>query len=97
MRRNTITRRRSRSSCAASDSESGAASVSWFTIRSLVPTLAAAELNERICFGIELDPKYVDVIVQRWQALTNKKATLDGDGQTFEEVKSVRGDGDQNG
>jgi DNA modification methylase len=28
-------------------------------------TLAAAALIERVCFGIELDPKYVDVIVQR--------------------------------
>jgi DNA modification methylase len=53
-------------------------------------TLAAAELNERICFGIELDPKYVDVIVQRWQQLTGKEATLDGDGQTFEQVKAAR-------
>jgi len=47
-------------------------------------TLAAAELTERICYGIELDPKYVDVVVQRWQLLTNKKATLDGDGRTFD-------------
>jgi DNA modification methylase len=38
-------------------------------------TLAAAELTERICYRLELDPKYVDVIVQRWQQLTGKKAT----------------------
>ena len=30
-------------------------------------TLAAAELTERVCYGLELDPKYVDVVVQRWQ------------------------------
>ena len=30
-------------------------------------TLAAAELTERVCYGIELDPKYVDVVIQRWQ------------------------------
>ena len=53
-------------------------------------TLAAAELTERICFGMELDPKYVDVIVQRWQSLSGKKATLDGDGRTFEEVAAER-------
>ena len=47
-------------------------------------TLAAAELNERVCFGIELDPKYVDVVIQRWQLLTGKQATLDG--RTFEEI-----------
>jgi DNA modification methylase len=29
-------------------------------------TLAAAELTRRICYGIELDPKYVVVVVDRW-------------------------------
>ena len=53
-------------------------------------TLAAAELNERVCYGLELDPKYVDVVVQRWQAVTNKTATLDGDGRTFEEIALER-------
>ncbi|HEY7334099.1 MAG TPA: DNA methyltransferase, partial [Bryobacteraceae bacterium] len=53
-------------------------------------TLAAAELTERVCFGIELDPKYVDVVVQRWQSLSGKKATLDSEGRTFEEVSQER-------
>jgi DNA modification methylase len=53
-------------------------------------TLAAAELTERVCLGIELDPKYVDVIVQRWQTLAGKRATLDGDGRTFEEIAQER-------
>ena len=53
-------------------------------------TLAAAELIERICYGLELDPKYVDVIVQRWQQLAGKKATLDGDGRTFDEIAQER-------
>jgi DNA modification methylase len=53
-------------------------------------TLAAAELTERICCGIELDPKYVDVIVRRWQTLSGKKATLEGDGRTFEEIAEDR-------
>jgi hypothetical protein len=39
---------------------------------------------------MELDPKYVDVIVQRWQTLAGKKATLDGDGRTFEEIAVER-------
>src|SRR5580693_5301349 len=30
-------------------------------------TLAAAELTGRICYGLEIDPKYVDVVVERWQ------------------------------
>ena len=54
-------------------------------------TLAAAELTQRVCFGIELDPKkYVDVVVGRWQALSGKKAVLDADGRTFDEVRSAR-------
>jgi len=53
-------------------------------------TLAAAELTERVCVGLELDPKYIDVIVQRWQTLSGKNATLDGEGRTFEQVKEGR-------
>jgi len=56
-------------------------------------TLAAAELTERVCVGIELDPKYVDVVVQRWQTLTGKQAVLsDGpyQGATFVHVKEGR-------
>jgi DNA modification methylase len=54
-------------------------------------TLAAAELTERLCCGMELDPKYVYVIVQRWQALSGKQATLDGDGRASS--KSLRNAG----
>ena len=32
-------------------------------------TLAAAELTERTCLGLEVDEKYSDVAVQRWQTL----------------------------
>lgn len=53
-------------------------------------TLAAAELTARTCLGIELDPKYVDVVVQRWQQLTGKEATLDGGGRTFAQIKAER-------
>ena len=53
-------------------------------------TLAAAELTERVCYGMELDPKYVDCIVQRWQTLAGKSAVLDGDGRTFEEIAGER-------
>ena len=53
-------------------------------------TLAAAELTERVCCGMELDPKYIDVIVQRWRALSGKSAKLGGDGRTFEEVAAER-------
>jgi DNA modification methylase len=53
-------------------------------------TLAAAELTERACLGLELDAKYIDVVIQRWQTLAGKKATLDGDGRTFEEIAEER-------
>ena len=53
-------------------------------------TLAAAELTGRICFGLEIDPAYCDVIVTRWQNLTGKQATLEGDGRTFAEIKAER-------
>ena len=39
-------------------------------------TLIACEQNNRIAYGLELDPKYVDVIIKRWENLTNKKAEL---------------------
>ena len=54
-------------------------------------TLAAAELTERVCYGIELDPKYVDVVIQRWQQLSGEQATLDGDARTFDEIAQERG------
>jgi DNA modification methylase len=53
-------------------------------------TLAAAELTERVCYGMELDPKYCDVILTKWQTLANKEATLDGDGRTFDEIAKER-------
>lgn len=37
-------------------------------------TLIAAEKLGRRCYGIEIEPKYCDVIVERWQNLTGKKA-----------------------
>jgi DNA modification methylase len=54
-------------------------------------TLAAAEMTKRVCCGLELDPKYVDVAVERWQGLAGKKATLEGDGRTFDAVQQERG------
>jgi DNA modification methylase len=53
-------------------------------------TLIAAELTERVCYGVELDPKYVDVVVERWQNFTGARATLGASGQTFDQVKEAR-------
>lgn len=48
--------------------------------------LIAAEQTHRSCFGIELDPSYVDVCIRRWQQLTGKDAVLAATGQTFNEM-----------
>ena len=39
-------------------------------------TLIAAEQLNRKCFMMELDPKYCDVIIKRWETLTGKEAVL---------------------
>jgi DNA modification methylase len=51
-------------------------------------TLLAAETTGRVCFGIELNPAYVDVAVERWQQFTGQLAILDSDDSTFAGVKS---------
>lgn len=53
-------------------------------------TLIAAETTGRVCYGIELNPAYVDVAVQRWQQFTGETAILGGTGEPFEDLKSKR-------
>ena len=53
-------------------------------------TLIAAEQTERVCLGLEIDPRYVDVIVRRWQEFSGKTAALAGTDQAFEQVRDVR-------
>jgi DNA modification methylase len=53
-------------------------------------TLIAAESTGRICYGMDIEAKYVDVAVLRWQRFTGQQAVLDGDGRTFEEITHVR-------
>ena len=53
-------------------------------------TLIAAEGTGRRAALLELDPKYVDVIVQRWQEFTGQAAVLDGDGRSFADLKEER-------
>ena len=40
------------------------------------PTLIGAEKTGRKCYGMELDPRYCDVVVKRWEAFTGQKAEL---------------------
>jgi DNA modification methylase len=51
-------------------------------------TLIGCERMNRVAHLMELDPKYVDVIVKRWQDFTGKKATLESNGKTFDELKT---------
>jgi DNA modification methylase len=53
-------------------------------------TLIAAETTGRRAALLELDPRYVDVIVRRWQQFTGKEAVLEGRGTTFATLKSER-------
>ena len=39
-------------------------------------TLIACEKTNRICYGMELDPYYCDVIIKRYEEYTNNKAVL---------------------
>jgi len=48
-------------------------------------TLIACEQLDRKCFGLELDEKYIDVILKRWQKLTGKDA-IRQDGKTYNEL-----------
>ena len=49
-------------------------------------TLIACEKTNRKAYLMELDPKYCDVIIKRWQDFTGKQATLEANGKTYNEL-----------
>lgn len=49
-----------------------------------------AEATGRRAVLVEVDPRYCDVIVRRWQDATRKTARLEEDGRTFEELAGER-------
>ena len=51
-------------------------------------TLIACEKAGRSARMVELDPRYVDVIVTRWQEFSGLAATLEHNGRTFDEIKA---------
>jgi DNA modification methylase len=53
-------------------------------------TLIACEKTNRIARLMELDPKYCDVIVKRFEQFTGKNAILESSGKTFEHVKNEK-------
>jgi DNA modification methylase len=46
----------------------------------------AAERSGRRCYGLELDPAYVDTVVRRWQALTGGNARHAVSGRNFDDL-----------
>jgi len=53
-------------------------------------TLIAAEKTGRACCGIEIEPRFVDVVIRRWEQLTGKQAVLAATGETFALVSRIR-------
>jgi DNA modification methylase len=52
-------------------------------------SLIAAETSSRVCLGMELEPRYVDVAIRRWQAFTGKTVCL-RDGRSFDVIAADR-------
>ena len=55
-------------------------------------TLMAAERVGRICYGLELDPLYVDTVIRRWQAMTGEMAIHAETEMTFVHTQQARSD-----
>jgi DNA modification methylase len=55
-------------------------------------TILAAERVGRRAYSLELEPKYVDVAIRRWQAFTRRDAVHADTGRTFEDVAGDRED-----
>jgi DNA modification methylase len=53
-------------------------------------TLIGCERRNRKARLMEIDPKYADCIVRRFEEYTGKKAVLDGDGRSFDEIARER-------
>jgi len=51
-------------------------------------TLIACETSNRICYGMEISEKYVDVILTRYAALTQKDPVRLSDGKKWSEIKN---------
>lgn len=53
-------------------------------------TLIAAEKTGRACHGIEIEPRFVDVIIRRWEQFTGQEAILADSGESFAQVSRAR-------
>jgi DNA modification methylase len=53
-------------------------------------TVIAAERTGRVCYGIELAPRYVDTIVRRWQTFTGQSAIQESTGRMFDAIEEEK-------
>jgi DNA modification methylase len=53
-------------------------------------TIIACEKTGRRAGLVELEPKYVDVIIRRWEAYTGREAQLESDGRSFAAIAKER-------
>lgn len=52
-------------------------------------TLIGAAVCGRHCYAMELQPRYCDVIIRRWQAFTGQQATLEATGEAFDDLAAA--------
>ncbi|MCU1326422.1 MAG: methylase [Bryobacterales bacterium] len=50
-------------------------------------TLIAAQSTGRVCYGVEIDPIFIDVVIRRWQAFAGDSAVREADGRSFHDVE----------
>src|SRR5271156_6857655 len=55
-------------------------------------TVIAAERTGRRCYGIEIDPLYVDTIVRRWQLFTRDSARHEQTNRSFKDLETEAGE-----
>ena len=60
-------------------------------------TIVAAETTGRRAYGMEIDPRYVDVAIRRWQEFCGRDLVLEATGQTFGEIEDERRKDDADG
>jgi hypothetical protein len=56
----------------------------------VLPTLIAADNTGRVCRGVERNPRYIDVIIRRYEAAMRKTAVLADTGETFATLAAQR-------
>lgn len=59
-------------------------------------TILAAERAKRVGYGVEIEPRYVDVAIRRWQKMTGEEAVLAGEDLTFTEMAQRRSESLEN-